>query len=146
MAARRAERERLFTVDEVNALIPRLEIIMGKLQRHGVQLRQHVGELARETGHSVEDLSTTQIVELRPELQPALEEVEALLSEIESYGGQLKGLDLGLVDFPADIDGEVVLLCWQYGEVEVAFYHTLEGGFTGRKPLDAKAQRPQYLQ
>lgn len=47
----------------------------------------------------------------------------------------IKDIEQGLVDFPAVIDGQPVLLCWKGGEPEVAFWHTLEGGFPGRKPL-----------
>lgn len=47
----------------------------------------------------------------------------------------IKDIEQGLVDFPAVIDGQPVLLCWKDGEPEVAFWHTLEGGFPGRKPL-----------
>lgn len=49
--------------------------------------------------------------------------------------GQVKGLDLGLVDFPSQRDGELVLLCWQFGEREVRDYHLTDEGFAGRKLL-----------
>jgi hypothetical protein len=138
--------ERLFTVEEANALIPRLELIMGKLQRYGMTIREEVNELAEHTGQPADKLTTTQILELRPQLHPLIEELNGLLEELESYGGELKGLDLGLVDFPAEIDGEIVLLCWQYGEKEIAYYHTIESGFGGRKPLHRTATGPKYLQ
>lgn len=136
----------LFTVEEANALIPRLEGIMGKLQRQGLALREQLAELARQTGQSLEELTTPQILELRPQLHPVLQELEALLGEIDACGGQMKGLDLGLVDFPAELGGEIVLLCWQFGEKEISYYHSLEGGFAGRKLLSPKAERPKYLQ
>ena len=138
--------ERLFTVHEANALIPKLELILGKLQRHGATLSAHIDEVARVSGQPAAQLSTTQLLELRPELRPIVEEVEMLLEEIEECGGGFKGLDLGLVDFPTEIDGEVVLLCWQYGEKEIAYYHSLEAGFAGRKPLNRSATRVRYLQ
>jgi hypothetical protein len=47
----------------------------------------------------------------------------------------VKDLDAGLVDFPSEREGELVLLCWQLGEERVAWWHTLEGGFAGRQPL-----------
>ncbi len=129
-------RERLFTIEEANALIPRLEFIMGRLQHHGLALREHIGELARVTGRPADSFTTAHILELRPQLGAMVEELAALLGEIEACGGELKGLDLGLVDFPAEIDGELVLLCWQYGEKEIAYYHSFETGFAGRRPLD----------
>ena len=54
---------------------------------------------------------------------------------LERLGVLVKDLDRGLVDFPALRDGEEVLLCWQVGEDEVAFWHGVDEGFAGRKPL-----------
>ncbi len=139
-------KDRLFTIEEANALIPRLEIIMGKLQQHGLAFRDGLKDLAHHTGQAAEELTTVQILELRPQLHPVVEAMEALLDELDSCGVHLKGLDLGLIDFPAEIDGEIVLLCWQYGEKELGYYHSLEGGFAGRKPLGPKGERPRYLQ
>jgi len=138
--------ERLFTVHEANALIPKLELIMGRLQRHGATLNAHIEEIARASGQPPETLTARHVLELRPELAPILEELETLMREIAACGGELKGLDLGLIDFPTEIDGEIVLLCWQYGEKEIAYYHGRDTGFSGRKPLNSPASRPQYLQ
>ena len=138
--------ERLFTVREANALIPKLEFIMERLQRHTLVLREGVAELARVTGEPADDLTMAQIVDLRPALRPVIAEVDALLAEIKECGGQFKGLDLGLVDFPAEIDGEPILLCWQYGEKEIGYYHTPDGGFAGRKPLHAAVALVRSLQ
>jgi len=138
--------ERLFTVEEANALIPRLEIIMAKLQRHGATLRQEIAELERGAGEESEALTSSEILERRPHLRPLIEELETLLDEIERCGGQMKGLELGLVDFPTELEGEIVLLCWQYGEKEIAHYHSLDGGFAGRKPLGRGRRGLTYLQ
>jgi hypothetical protein len=57
---------------------------------------------------------------------------------LEELGVIVKDADRGLVDFPAlRENGEEVLLCWQVGEEEIAFWHGVEEGFAGRKPLDA---------
>jgi hypothetical protein len=45
-------------------------------------------------------------------------------------------VDTGLLDFPAVIDGEEALLCWRVGEGQIAYWHTLDGGFAGRTPLE----------
>jgi hypothetical protein len=57
------------------------------------------------------------------------------VERLEALGVLVKDLDRGLVDFPAVHDGEEVLLCWQAGEDEVAFWHGTDEGFAGRKPL-----------
>lgn len=63
--------------------------------------------------------------------------VAAAVAELERLGVQVKDLDRGLVDFPAvhPADGSTVLLCWHVDEDEIAYWHGLEEGFAGRKPL-----------
>ena len=138
--------EHLFSIDEVNALIPKLELIMGRLQQQSAELRRGIEALAAETGKPVGDLNSGEIVELRPALRPLIEDLERLVGEIEDCGGQFKGLDLGLVDFPAEVNGEIALLCWQFGEKEVSYWHALEGGFAGRQPLPSREPRSTLLQ
>jgi hypothetical protein len=63
---------------------------------------------------------------------------ETLKAEVEylaDRGILLRDADTGLIDFPAEVDGRRVFLCWRLGEDEVAFYHGEHGGFSGRKPL-----------
>ena len=58
------------------------------------------------------------------------------MNEIHGRGAIVKDLDEGLVDFPARREGEEILLCWRLGEDDVAFWHGLEEGFAGRRPID----------
>ena len=58
------------------------------------------------------------------------------VNQIHGLGAQVKDADEGLVDFPTLRDGEEVLLCWKLGEDEVAFWHGLEDGFAGRRPVE----------
>jgi hypothetical protein len=58
------------------------------------------------------------------------------VNAIHGRGAIVKDVDLGLVDFPARREGEEILLCWRLGEDEVAYWHGLDEGFAGRKPLD----------
>ena len=62
-------------------------------------------------------------------------ELVAVVDELQGLGVQVKDLDRGLVDFPCLHRGGEVLLCWELGEDEVAFWHGLEEGYAGRKPL-----------
>lgn len=62
-------------------------------------------------------------------------DVHAALGELAALGLECKGLDVGLVDFPAEVDGAPAFLCWQLGEPTVAWWHRPETGFTGRQPL-----------
>jgi hypothetical protein len=135
---------RLFSVAEVNELIPRLELIMVRLQVRAVELRESLQALAQETGRTESELEVAHLVQRWPEKRELIDDLHGLIGEIDRCGGQFKGLDLGLVDFPAEIDGNIALLCWQYGEKEVQHWHALDDGFADRKPLPTR--RETYLQ
>ncbi|MHB8469505.1 MAG: DUF2203 family protein [Gaiellaceae bacterium] len=57
------------------------------------------------------------------------------VGELVARGVQVKDVDEGLIDFPALLDGETVLLCWRLGEEEIGYWHRSEDGFAGRRPL-----------
>ena len=65
----------------------------------------------------------------------AQESLKAELLWLADRGILLRDADTGLVDFPAERDGERVFLCWRLGEDRIAWYHGEEAGFSGRRPL-----------
>jgi hypothetical protein len=138
-------RERFFTVDEANALVPRLALILERMQRVSLKIREELAAIAQEQGEdSLDQLSVHQLLQIKPQLQPLFEQLSLSVEEIEGHGCLFKGLELGLVDFPARLNGEVVELCWQYGEKEIGFYHGREDGFAGRRPLHPQQKQPLY--
>lgn len=82
-------------------------------------------------------LDPERVRELQEQVANAGSVVVAVVAELEALGVQVKDLDQGLVDFPARHPerDEPVLLCWRLGEDDVAYWHGLEEGFAGRKPL-----------
>lgn len=137
----------LFSLEEANALIPQMELITEKMQRLRMKIQAEIAALAQERGASVlPDLSTPQLLRLRPSLRPLFEDITQAVQDIEQHGCLFKGLDLGLVDFPARLGGEEVYLCWQYGEKEITFYHRPEDGFAGRRLLGQQRTPPRYYQ
>ncbi|HET9454735.1 MAG TPA: DUF2203 domain-containing protein, partial [Gemmatimonadaceae bacterium] len=64
-------------------------------------------------------------------------DIDAFEGELHRLGIVLKDRRLGLIDFPAVVEGRQVWLCWRLGEPSVQFYHELDAGFGGRKPLTA---------
>ena len=127
--------EKLFSLAEANALIPRIELIMSRMQHLALQIRREMEQLAPNSDQFAHDGTIVQLLHLKPELQPLFTELSHSIQEIEKLGGSFKGLDLGLVDFPAKIGGETVELCWQYGEKEIMYYHRRDEGFAGRRLL-----------
>jgi len=137
--------DKLFRLEEANAFVPRLESLVARLQRGALQLQEEMTQLASETGAAVADRTAEELVRRRPAARTLIEELDGIVREIEASGAHLKDVKLGLVDFPTERDGEIIYLCWQSGEPEVAFWHRTEEGFAGRQPLPGTIRTP-YLQ
>jgi hypothetical protein len=141
----RVRPEKLFHLEEANAFVPRLQILMERLQRSALRLHDEMTALARESEQELASLTPEDLLRHRPAARLLVEELDDIVREIEESGAHLKDIQLGLVDFPAERDGQVIYLCWQFGEPEVAFWHGIEDGFAGRRPLPGST-RPRYLQ
>jgi hypothetical protein len=77
------------------------------------------------------------------EIARLVSEVKDGVDQIQSYGCICKGAEQGLVDFPCLLGAEVVFLCWQQGEPTISYWHRIEEGFAGRRPLlDAEKMGP----
>jgi hypothetical protein len=139
------KRERTFRLDEANAIVPRLQVLMERLQRGALRLHEEMSDLACETGVDLATLSPEDLLRARPAARALVEELDGIVEEIEASGAHLKDVQLGLVDFPTEREGEIVYLCWQFGEPEVAFWHRIGDGFAGRQALPGCGP-PPYLQ
>jgi hypothetical protein len=135
--------ERLFTPGEVDGLIPRLTELMGlAMERH-----RQVTALQRETREAQHRVSAAGGSLLDPgewkarsgRVEELMGEIRPILQEILALGGATKDLDLGLVDFPARVEGvaggAIINLCWKHGEAAVRFWHGLDEGYAQRRPL-----------
>lgn len=111
------EFERLFTAAEAAQTLPLVRRIV-----------EDILETARKFRSLEEDAPG------RSELTDVIEEH---LGELEEIGCFYKdwSYSVGLVDFPAEIDGETVFLCWRSDEPELSYYHRIEDGYAGRRPL-----------
>ncbi|HJW66987.1 MAG TPA: DUF2203 domain-containing protein [Gaiellaceae bacterium] len=131
--------ERHFTPEEANALLGQVRPVAESLVAHRRAFTVAAARRARLTQRisgNGGDFDPQEPSELDEQLQREAEAVAGAVEELQALGVLVKDLDRGLVDFPALRDGEEVLLCWQVGEGEVAYWHGLEEGFAGRKPLD----------
>jgi hypothetical protein len=138
---------RTFTLDEAQTLLPVLETLVRKAQNSGTRAAEIEVELDRlrqriflAGGVHVDVASAAR---RRAERDKSLQETKDALAEMEAIGVQVKDLDKGLLDFPCIVDGRTVLLCWKLGEKEIGFWHSIEDGFAGRKPLDSRFGKPE---
>ena len=132
--------DKLFSEEEANELIPRLEILMRQLQMQATSLRAKIDELSV-TDPSILHSAMSEIVGRYPELHSFATNMADAAAQIESFGCILKDIDLGLIDFPYDAGDEVVFLCWQFGESRVVAWHSVDTGFSERQPLPGAPNR-----
>jgi hypothetical protein len=140
--------ERTFTLDEAQSLLPVLESLL----RAAIAAKKTVDEADAEQQalqHRVflaggMFLDVVPLARKKAERAKAEQRVKDSLAEIDSIGVQVKDLDIGLLDFPCEVDGQIILLCWKLGEKAITHWHGVQEGFAGRKPIDqriAKAKR-----
>ena len=128
---------RYFTVEEATSLLPRLTEILLDMQarkRDLDRLRQQLAEAAAQAagnGHLLE----RELAGKRTAVEQATSALSDLARQITDLGCELKGIDEGLIDFPALREDREVYLCWRLGEERIAFWHDLQTGFAGRQPL-----------
>ena len=128
---------RIFTLDEANALLPRLRDLLPEMQEakgEVERLRGEIAELTRPASGNGHLLGRT-IEHKRRDAQKAVDRLNELLAEVNDLGCEIKGVDEGLVDFRAERQGRIVYLCWRLGEDVITHWHELDTGVAGRQPL-----------
>jgi hypothetical protein len=130
---------RYFTPARANEALEEIRPLVVQLIEHRRALERidaEREELAVKIAGNGGGIGAQQLVDLEAAGKQERIGVARCVNAIHERGAIVKSLDDGLVDFPAVRDGEEILLCWRLGEDEVAFWHSLEEGFAGRKPID----------
>jgi len=127
-----------FTPEEANDALGEIAPLAEELVRHRAEQRRAQTEretLVERIAGNGGGIDAQRLADLDAEEERARIGVARTVNAIHGKGAIVKDLDDGLIDFPAQRDGEEILLCWRLGEPEVAHWHGLEEGFAGRKPL-----------
>jgi hypothetical protein len=129
---------RVFTPDEANAALSELRplveaMVEGKRALDDAQERRD--DIAQRIAGNGGGVPPAELGALEAAVEEAAKTLAGTIGEIQAMGVLVKDLDTGLVDFPGQRAGQDILLCWQLGEDEVAFWHGLEDGYAGRQPL-----------
>lgn len=139
---------RFYDMDAADAAIPEVDGIIGVLrgQREElVRLRDEIlaaGSRGEGTPATVTALNGENEVPISSDLRLArlrmqglIDQMAAGVARIDALGLTLRDIERGLVDFPAQVSGRQVWLCWQPGETAIGWWHDLDAGFDGRRPL-----------
>ena len=132
--------DRTFSLDEAETLLPILESLL-KQAIAGKKLIEEVDAELQETAHRVflnggTLVNVVHLARRKAEREKAIQRIKDAVAEIDATGVQVKDLDIGLLDFPCTVEGEILLLCWKLGEEKITHWHNTSEGFAGRKPID----------
>ena len=127
--------KRLFTAEEANRTLPLVRRIVEDVVRQHRVWREKILELDLVSSSTRLDEPRDRAEALEKAAQELAREIDGYQHELEELGIQLKDRRLGLVDFPSEMGGKKVLLCWRLGEQEVQFWHDEDAGYAGRQPL-----------
>lgn len=141
--------ERTFTLDEAQTLLPVLESLLRTAISAKILIEQVDAEL-QALHHRVflkggMFLDIVPLARRKAERMKAEQRAKDAVAEIDSIGVQVKDLDIGLLDFPCVVEGQIVLLCWKLGEKSITHWHGTQEGFAGRKPIDQRIARAKKV-
>jgi len=120
-----------FSVDEANAVLPRLKVLLEKM----LAARQRIIDDRQTWEPSIAKAGSNGGGQQGKNLYKDTEKIQLTLERINEWGILIKDLDMGLVDFPHMRNGREVYLCWRLGEPHVGYWHDMNSGFAGRQPL-----------
>ena len=137
--------QQVFTLEEVNALVPELTRIVGKQLERRSSIEKMLDELAGVTGARGDVTpranDTPDVRRQKREVARAVDAYQQGWTEVEVLGGVLKDPKEGLVDFYGKVGERLVWLCWKFGESRIDHYHQLDEGFSGRKRIEESGRR-----
>jgi len=137
--------DRTFTLEEAQSLLPVLESLL-RTAIDGKKLIEAVDAELQELAHRVllrggVFVNIVHMARRKAEREKSIQRVKDALAEIDAMGVQVKDVDIGLLDFPCSVDGQIVLLCWKLGEKGITHWHGTTEGFAGRKPITDRIAR-----
>lgn len=129
------EPARLFTIEQANRMLPLVRRIVEDIVQDYARWREQVGVLEVVAAGRRGDSPPDEAEKVEQDTQRLAGDIERYVAELRELGVDFKGFEQGLVDFPAEIDGRRVYLCWKLGEDAVEHWHEVDAGYAGRQRL-----------
>jgi hypothetical protein len=126
---------RFYSIDQADARLRELAPLLDKLRADRQEVSTARSELERfRTGNGNAD-HTDELEAREEQIRQIVFRMERYVSQLVAWDITLRDIETGLVDFAALVNGRQVCLCWRLGEERVGFWHELDSGFAGRRPL-----------
>jgi len=129
-----------FTVPQAERLLPEVERHLRNALFHRAEALKANQEL-EETSEKIRmaggmQVNPSRLAAVRSQLDESVSAFKDAVDQVERTGALIKDLEIGLIDFISRFRDEDVCLCWKLGESGIRFWHGLEEGFRGRKPIN----------
>jgi hypothetical protein len=131
---------RFFNLPQAEKLLPDVESAIREAIAHKTEYQQ-----AEEAWQNFSQrvmvmggvrVDRSQLLDQKNHREASAQRLKEAIERIHEFGCLVKDLDIGLIDFPTLWKGEEVYLCWKLGESGIRFWHGIDEGFRGRKPID----------
>lgn len=148
MAAKQSpapKQKKYYTAAEANATLPLVRAILGDVMQLAADLRERTERLRRAGAGKQrrDDAQAEELQQVHAELERDQEKMAEFFAELGGLGIELKDPFTGLIDFPCWMNNHEVYLCWRHGEPEVAHWHEVNAGFSGRQKIQEPGTRNQ---
>jgi hypothetical protein len=124
---------RYFSLEQARAVLEIIRPLVGEI----LEIRQSILKRQPEVWPVLAKAAGNGGSKVASEIAQEFARLDQNVRQILATGALLKDVNMGLVDFPAWLDDREVYLCWKYGEEDIQFWHEVDGGFTGRRPLSS---------
>lgn len=133
---------KIFTLDKARNALPLVKRIIEDIrERHEkiISLKKELSGFADNYADSFSREEQEQILSIRREVETNLQKFNECVEELRQIGVELKDPQRGLIDFYSKHEDRLVYLCWEHGEDDIDYWHELETGYTGRRPVSELA-------
>jgi hypothetical protein len=132
---------RFFTLEQAEKVLPDVDSALRRIMSLKAEYEVLQSEWQSFSEHLVATggmrVDRSRVMERKNSREEAALALKQAVDKVHEFGCVVKDLDIGLIDFPTLFQGEEVYLCWKLGEVGIRFWHGVNEGFRGRKPIDS---------
>jgi len=128
------ETRRIYTIDEANALVPQVRAVLLQMAVEQRRLDESHADMHRQLDTNGDPAAAAAAGRREAEVAEIREGMRTLLLHLGELEVELRDIEMGLVDFPGERDGEPVWLCWRLADPLVAFWHRTDEGYANRRP------------
>ena len=126
---------RFYSIDQADARLRELAPLLDKLRADRLEVATARTELERFRGSNGNAAHADELEAREEQIRQIVFRMERYVSQLVAWDVTLRDIETGLVDFAALVNGRQVCLCWRLGEERVGYWHEIDSGFGGRRPL-----------